>query len=257
MKKLSASLLVVVLLILSIFTVANAQPVIPSPTGYFFNDFAGVTSGEVRREIENTARELEEKTGAQIVVVIPQSLEEMAIDDYAYELFKAWKIGQKNKDNGVLLIVAPNERKSRIEVGRGLEGRLPDGKTGRIQDEHLLPFVKESNYDTGIKNTFITLANEVAAEYDVTLTGVQMNQPQGYRSTSKGGSKAIIIILAALVILDLIFNRGSITGFIIEMLLWNALLGGRRGGSGDGGFGGGGFYGGGGSSGGGGSDRDW
>ncbi|WHH60149.1 TPM domain-containing protein [Petroclostridium sp. X23] len=256
MKKLSASLLVAILLIFSIFTIANAQPVIPSPTGYFFNDFAGVTSGEVQREIENTARELEEKTGAQIVVVIPQSLEDMAIDDYAYELFNAWKIGQKEKDNGVLLIVAPNERKSRIEVGRGLEGRLPDGKTGRIQDEHLLPFVKESNYDTGIKNTFITLANEVAAEYDVTLTGVQMSQPQGYRSTPKG-SKAIIIFLAAFVILDLIFNRGSITGFIIEMLLWNALIGGRRGGSGDGGFGGGGFYGGGGSSGGGGSDRDW
>ena len=124
------------------------------PQHHYVRDFAGVLSSTAKQTVENMAKELEEKTGAQLVVVLIETLQGASIEEYANTLFRQWGIGQREQNNGVLLLIAPNERESRIEVGYGLEGRLPDGKTGRIQDEYLIPYLMEGDYDSGIIATY-------------------------------------------------------------------------------------------------------
>lgn len=92
------------------------------------------------------------KPGAQIVVVTVKSLEGQSIEEYATELFRKFGIGDSQKNNGVLLLCSTGDRLFRIEVGYGLEGTLTDGKTGRIQDQYIIPYLKNNNYNDGIKN---------------------------------------------------------------------------------------------------------
>jgi uncharacterized protein len=191
----------------------------------------------------------------------------MVLEDYSNQLFREWGIGQKGEDNGVLLLIALNDRKSRVEVGYRLEGRLPDGKTGRIQDEYLIPFLKQNDYDSAVVNTYYMLANEVAEEYNVELTGSDGYVPRRSERTNSSGNRFIPAVFVILLILDLVLFRGRITRFLIKMFFWGSVFGGRGGrggggfggGSGGGGFGGGSGGGGfgGGSSGGGGSSRGW
>lgn len=263
----------IIFFLLSPIGPAYAASAIPSPMDNYVNDFAGVLSSQTERKVRSLGQELENKTGAEVTVVIIDSLGGIPVEDYSNQLFREWGIGQKGKDNGVLLLIALNDRKSRIEVGYGLEGRLPDGKTGRIQDEYLIPFLKENDYDSGVVNTYYALANEVAEEYGVELSGLEGYVPSRSEdeTDSFGFIPAMIIILF---IADLVLLRGRVTRFLIDVLIWSLISGGRRGGRGGrggyggGGFGGGGFGGGsfgggsgggfgGGSSGGGGSSRSW
>ena len=143
-----------------------------SPTEDFYvYDGAQVLSAETERYIMNTNRELESKTGAQIVVVTVSSLEGIPLESYATELFRQWGIGDSEKDNGLLLLCAVEERQFRVEVGYGLEGDLPDGKTGRIQDTYMIPLLREDRFDEGIKNGYSAFLQEVAAVYGVSITG--------------------------------------------------------------------------------------
>ena len=121
--------------------------------------------------ILSTNQELESKTGAQIVVVTIPSLEGQSLEEYATDLFRQWGIGDGEKDNGVLLLCAVEDRLFRVEVGYGLEGDLPDGKTGRMQDEYIIPLLQENQFDAGIKNGYNAFLQEVAAVYDVSITG--------------------------------------------------------------------------------------
>ena len=90
----------------------------------------------------------------------------MYLLEYSTNLFRQFGIGDKEKNNGLLILIALEERKSRIEVGYGLEGVLPDGKTGRIQDEYMIPYFKDNNFDEGILNGYKALFKEVANEYN-------------------------------------------------------------------------------------------
>ncbi|GEM_PF-338284 len=140
---------------------------IVSPTSEFYvNDYADVLSEENEKFIVANSKELEAVTGAQIVVVTVQNLEGKDLESYANELFNAFGIGDKDKNNGVLLLLALEERQSRIEVGDGLEGRLPDGKTGRIQDQYMIPYYRENNFNDGLLNGYKAIYAEVSAEYD-------------------------------------------------------------------------------------------
>ncbi|HBK53067.1 MAG TPA: methanol dehydrogenase, partial [Syntrophomonas wolfei] len=132
---------------------------LPQPDRNFYClDQADMLSEESENAIINTSKNLQQKTSAQIVVVtVPTIGEDAVLEDYSLELFRQWGIGDKEKNNGVLLLIAQKERKSRIEVGYGLEGVLPDGKTGRIQDENLMPYFKNGQYDAGIINTYNAL----------------------------------------------------------------------------------------------------
>lgn len=126
--------------------------VVSQTKDFFVNDYAGVLTEETKNYIIQTNAELQQKTGAQIVVVTVKSLEGQSIEEYATELFRKFGIGDSQKNNGVLLLCSTGDRLFRIEVGYGLEGTLTDGKTGRIQDQYIIPYLKNNNYNDGIKN---------------------------------------------------------------------------------------------------------
>lgn len=122
----------------------------PSPVG-LVNDFAKILAPTTIAKLETQLQNHQNQTGQQIAVVTVTSLEGQPLENYANDLFKAWGIGQKNKDNGVLLLVAPTERQVRIEVGYGLEGILNDGRVGSIIRNQITPYFKQNNYDQGVQ----------------------------------------------------------------------------------------------------------
>jgi uncharacterized membrane protein YgcG len=123
------------------------------------NDFAGVLSSADRQTLLDVATDLEKTTSAQLAVVTIRSLEGGNIDDFAVKLFARWGIGQKGKDNGVLLLVAMDDRAGRIEVGYGLEGALTDARAGRLLEQTLFPSFREGRYGPGLIET----ARQIAA----------------------------------------------------------------------------------------------
>lgn len=145
--------------------------VVSPNSGFYVYDGAEVLSQETEQYILNNSRELQSKTGAQIVVVTIPSLKGQPLEEYATELFRQWGIGDVKKNNGVLLLCAVEDRKFRVEIGYGLEGDLPDGKTGRMQDEYIIPLLQEDQFDAGIKNGYNAFLQEVAAVYDVSISG--------------------------------------------------------------------------------------
>jgi uncharacterized protein len=122
------------------------------------NDFAGILSPSQRDTLEARCRTVREKTGAQIAVVTLKSLEGGQIDDFAVKLFERWGIGQKEKKNGLLVLVAIQDRKARIEVGYGLEPILPDALAGRILREQLFPAFRQQRYADGLTATVERIA---------------------------------------------------------------------------------------------------
>ena len=124
----------------------------------FVHDFAHVLGPEQRDVLEQRVRELQTKSGAELAVVTIKSLEGGQIDDFANKLFNRWHIGQKGKDNGVLLLVAVDDHKARIEVGYGLEPVIPDVLAGRILSEELFPQFRNGQYFEGLNRTVQRLA---------------------------------------------------------------------------------------------------
>jgi uncharacterized membrane protein YgcG len=121
----------------------------PTPRGYV-NDFANVIDAQREAQIDALVRETARMTSAEIVVVTVPTLDGMTVEDYAAKLFASWGIGKKGKDNGVLVLVAPGARATRIEVGYGLEPVLPDGLAGEIIRTSFLPRFRDNDYSTGI-----------------------------------------------------------------------------------------------------------
>lgn len=261
MKKIYA-LILAILIVLSFPATAFCIDFPPPQSNFFVNDFADVIDKTTEDDLQGAAVKLQEQTGAQVVVVTIDSLNDKTIEEYAYGLYNEWGIGQKSKNNGVLLLVAIVERESRIEVGYGLEGILPDSKTGRIQDQYMVPYFKDNDYTTGIAGGTLAVMQQVYSEYGIKI---EINDiipgSEYYPNTGGNINYGWIIPLLIFLLFDWIFLKGSIS----RGLLFLAFFGGGRGGGGGsgrsgfggGGFGGGGFSGGGGRSGGGGSSRGW
>lgn len=144
---------VVVTLALALLVLAPAagrgQPRLPDPAGPV-SDFANLLDDASEATVLQLLRDTEAKTTAEIAVVTVPTLQGVTVEDYAERLFRTWGIGQQKVDNGVLVLVAPNEREMRIEVGYGLEGVLPDGLAGEIVRTEFLPRFREDDYQGGI-----------------------------------------------------------------------------------------------------------
>ncbi|MCY6355145.1 TPM domain-containing protein [Clostridium sp. ZS2-4] len=256
-------LLIVILALLFVlipFQNIKAETKYPNPTSLkYVNDYADILDSDTKEYIVSVGKELEDKTGAQAAVVIINSLEGNEIRNYGVNLFRKWGIGQKDKDNGFLILMAMKEKKWSVEVGRGLEGAVPDILTNRVMQEAAVPEFKKGNFGAGLKNAYSIFVDNIAKEYGVTLEKSEKIDLNYKKEKNVQGNPVPIYILIGLVFLDIIFNRGRIIRFILQMLFWNSFFGGGRGGrGGGGGFGGGGFGGfGGGDSGGGGSSGDW
>jgi len=228
---------------------------LPALTGRVV-DQANIIPAGARTVIETKLAEFEAKSGIQLVVATVTSLEGQEIEPYANELFRSWKLGEKTKNNGVLLLVAPNERRVRVEVGYGLEGTLTDALAKVIITNAVAPRFKAGDFGGGISrgvDDIITVLTTDASEWQK-RPSLRLDNQQ----TSDPLSWLLMAGLIALVTL-LIVSPGFRWLFLNVLL--NILLnsGGSRGGgySSGGGSSGGGFSGGGGSSGGGGASGSW
>lgn len=136
-----------------LITVASAQGQgsLPKPAGRV-TDLANVIDAATEVDLDRRLDELERQTSSEVAVVTVTSLNGVPVEDYALQLFKEWGIGQAKTDNGVLVLVAPNEREMRIEVGYGLEGILPDGLAGQIIRENFIPRFRDDDYNGGIRD---------------------------------------------------------------------------------------------------------
>lgn len=228
-----------------------------TPTDRFFvNDFAEVLSAETEDDIYARGVALYNKTKAQAVVVTVESMDGEVIEDFAYDLANAWGIGEAEKDTGVLILLAVEEREVRIEVGSGLEGRLTDGKTGRILDNYAIPYLREDDFSTGLQQAYAAVVNEIYYEF-----GLETDEgyvPVDQLSDTYGEEIELpdwAAIIVVLVVIALVIAKPRL---LIFMGHGGRYHGGHGGGF-HGGFGGhgggGGFSGGGGGFSGGGSSR--
>lgn len=243
-----------VLLVLMYLTSIGWAMDLPDYTGdVYVQDFAYMIPQELEDGMKSAARILEDKTSAQIAVVTIKSLEGNDIEGYANELFRKWQIGDKEKNNGVLFLIAQQEQKFRIEVGYGLEGRINDAKAGDILRE-IAPYFQKGQFEQGIAQAFNKLVQEISTEYQIEAPQVS-EKPITVKKVKTTDSKEVKIpfwakaLLIAAVIYLAIFHPDVLLA-IIYMFSRGGGPGGFGGGSGGSRRGGGGSSGGGGASGG-------
>jgi uncharacterized protein len=255
-------------LLLLVHCAAWAQPVPPRPSPpRLVNDLAGMLRPDEVQALEQKLVAYNDSTSSQIAVVTVPTLGDNEIADYAQQLYETWGIGQKENNNGVLVLIAKKERKARIQPGYGLEGAIPDALAKRIISNTIVPAFRQQQYYAGIDRATDQLIALAKGEYKADQTTNRSRQ----RADDSSGSGWTIWVLVALLVLFLLFrSRGGGGGFgggrrnrgfggsMIPPVIFGDFSGGRGvfgGGSGGGGGGFGGF--GGGSSGGGGASGDW
>ena len=247
----SVSLAVVALLLG--LALAHAALSFPALSGRVVDD-AGILSADTRDTLTGLLAEHERQTGNQVVVVTLKSLQGTTIEQYGYQLGRAWGIGIKGKNNGALLIVSPSTHDVRIEVGYGLEGLLTDAQSKLIIQNVMLPKFRAGDYDGGVRDGTITVLQALGGH-----PTAQVSSPAASAEPSGDGGGFHIPIFLIVIILWFVFGR-----FFWPLFFLGGLGGWGRGGGGfggggfgGGGFGGGGFSGGGGSFGGGGASGHW
>lgn len=284
--------MLIIVLLVGLFSLNAYGLEIPkAPTeDIYVQDYASILSKEVKDDMLRMSRVLKETTTAELVVVTVPSMDGRPVEEYALNLFRQWGIGSEDQRNGVLLLVADEDREARIEVGYGLEGAINDAKAGAILDE-MIAYFQIDDYDKGIATAYSLLLNEILVEYNVdadvifegakAITPVTLQSPVLITDIFKIVGPLLLIIIGIMLVLSRIMGRGPF--WLIALLLRNLSTGRYAGpthrGPMDGGFGGGfwtghssGSFGGsshrsgptigrgkfgGGSSGGGGASRKW
>ena len=240
-----------ILLSCFIFPAGAATPTPPAMPRDYVTDLAGVVHDDAKVRLNALLRELEQKTTAQVLVLTVQSLDGESIEQFALTTKETWKLGQKGKDNGVLIVVAVNDRKYRLEIGYGLESVLPDSLVGTIGREYLVPYFKKGDYSSGIYSGTTAVASIIAENEGVQLAG---RQPVGGRDSIRRQPLTFMqkVLFGLFILVAGVYCITHPRQCLL--LLMVAQMGGGRGGwsGGGGGFGGGGFGGGGGGRGGGG-----
>lgn len=248
---------------LFIYSVSAQQ--IPAKPNTLVNDYTQTLKTNELSLLENKLVAFNDSTSTQIAVVLIQSLEGYDISDYAVTLFRAWGIGGKDKDNGILLLISKGDRKVWITTGYGVEGALPDAIAKRIVEQEIKPSFKEGNFYEGIDKGTDAIISYTKGEY-------KNDQPKKTKS-DKGFPGGLLILIIILIIYfisrggggggggrNVIGRRGGANIFWWSLLSGLANSGSSRGSSGGfGGFSGGGGFGGfgGGSTGGGGAGGSW
>ena len=254
------------------------------------NDYANMLSPGASQRLEQALAEFESSDSTQIVVLTINSLEGEILEEYAIKVAEAWRIGQTKLDNGAILLIAKQERKVRIEVGRGLEGVLTDLVSGRIIRGDISPYFKKNDYDTGITAGVSSIMQVVRGEYKAQPRDLK----QGKKSAEPVFTLLVFLLVAVvflgsiskilggaagaaglsligfltfpglgILILALLGAAGFVLGLLVTFLFGGGrgfggpFIGGGFGGGSSGGGGFGGFSGGGGSFGGGGASGDW
>lgn len=210
----------IILIFLLLFTTnvfaAPKIPPVPNPPRPI-NDFGGMLEQDAISQMEKVALALKKACGADLVVVTVENLDGYPIEDYALELFRKWGLGDKEKNNGVLLLVnkenalTDKSGRVRIEVGYGLEGAIPDGKAGRILDEYVLTAWSKKDFSLGIFQGFMATAALIAEEYNVDLSSAQdLSALKDYQTEDEELPLwAIILIVILVVFLNSLIIRNN------------------------------------------------
>jgi uncharacterized protein len=249
---------------------ALADPTFPALTGRVV-DNANILSPDVKAQLTAKLEDLENRTQRQLVVVTLPSLQGYEIEDYGYQLGRAWGIGQKKLNNGVLFIVAPNEKRVRIEVGYGLEPILTDALSSVILNTSVVPKFRQGDMQGGVVAGTDAIVQQLLLDAPAAKARVAAAEQSQQEEAPPRFNPIILIFIAFIVfsILSSIFRKrggpggGTGSGGLGSALPWIILGSGlgrggdSGGGFGGGGFGGGGFGGGGGSFGGGGASGSW
>ncbi len=247
-------------LLLIFFSLNAFADDIPGYSSYV-NDYAGVITEKDKASMESVAKEVEDKTGAQIAVLTVKSMAPYAsIEDFGMAVAEKWKVGQKDKDTGIIIILAMEERKVRIEVGYGLEGIFNDARTGRILDNTILPYFRGGDFSAGLRRGMFKIADTIGTEMDVELDERAKMQDNSF-TESLCLLLFFIIFVSIFVLMIRRMNNAKRTGRRYYGSSFGAMYPGyghgrgsfggfsSRGCGGFGGFGGGGFGGGGASRG--------
>jgi uncharacterized protein len=248
----------------------SAPPDLPMPPTYV-DDRAHVVNTEHAHALNGILQELEQKTGVQYIILTVDSTGGLPLEQFSIELLDKWKLGQKGKDNGLLFMIAVQDRAYRFETGYGLEGIIPDQFAGRVGREILEPYLKKGQYSQGIYEANLPVIRRIADGYQVTLTGMPaLSRPAANFGLPRGGTGGgsccgcpccgFLLILFLILILFRGFRRGRLWPWLLLPFLFRGFGGrghGRSGPYGGGPFGGrgGGFGGGFGRFGGGGGGR--
>lgn len=229
---------------------ATAQRSIAPHGAVWVHDEAAILSASAKAQLEAILQAHRDSTSNQIAILIVPSLEGEDIDGYAVRVFKEWKLGQEKKDNGVLFLVAMEERQMRIEVGYGLEGVLTDAMSSRINRNEVAPYFRQGNYEAGIQAATMAIIKVIAGEY--------VNDEPTVQKRKKKSPWGTIIFFIIMLIFMSRKNKGGGSGMggYWTAAMLGSMLGGSGRSSGSWG-GGGGDFGGGGFSGGGGSSDSW
>jgi len=232
---------------------AAAAPTFPTLSGRVVDE-AGILPVGVAASLDAKLAALEEKTTDQFVVATVKSLQGYEIQDYGYQLGRAWGIGQKDKNNGVILLIAPNERKVGFEVGYGLEGTLTDALTQVIIQNAILPRFRADDMAGGIERGVDDAIQVLSGDAE------EIQKLADKRPADSGFWNSVIpflVFFAIIIVINSMRSRGrraGLLGAVLGSAMWNSRSSGRSWG---GGSSGGGFSGGGGSFGGGGSSGSW
>ena len=219
------------------------------------NDYAGIINSNDEEKLEALLRDVEAKTSSQVALLTISSLQGENLEDYSLRVAQEWQLGQKEFDNGVLLLVAFSEKKIRIEVGYGLESIITDAKSGYIIRNYIVPAFKKGDFTSGITNGLLAISGLVTKEFEITDEQLARYNQQQKAGKQKQIPFGLIIFLFMFIFGGLGRRRG---GLFTALFLGSMLGGGSHSRSGSG-FGGGfgGFSGGGGSFGGGGASGGW
>lgn len=241
-RKLSSALAAALTVLIAVCVLAVpvlAEKAAYKPTERFFvNDFADVLDASTEDELYNLGANLQTQTTAQVVAVTVPNMDGADIDSFANELARSWGVGQGDKDNGVLILIAVEEREMRIEVGYGLEGALPDSRAGVIRRDIMTPYLSKDDFSKGMLEGYKAIAAQVYQEYGIDNPETKDYTNLDQYAEEEGASPVFVILMVIVVIL--VFG-----GRFFFPVFWG---GGHHRGGFYGGFGGGGFRGGGGFS---------
>jgi uncharacterized protein len=253
------TLLACALVCLPLVAARAAEVPIPPPPAQWATDAAGFMTPQALQAVNSRLENFERATGSQVLVWIGNTTGDAVLEDWTVRAFARWKVGRKGLDNGLVLFVFANDRRARIEVGYGLEGKVPDAIASRILNEVILPRIGAGDRDGAIEAGVDALLGAISGGTGGSAaerTPVERSEDSSRtRSTGRPMSYAQMVLVGLLAVgflVLLITNPG-----LAMYLLFSILSGGRGGGGGGGGFSGGGFSGGGGSSGGGGASGRW
>ncbi|MCF7954562.1 MAG: TPM domain-containing protein [Phycisphaerae bacterium] len=256
MRRQALNLIAVILITSAPAALCYGKASLPMPRNYV-EDYANVINQSQESSLNAILKELEQKTGAQYIVLTVKTTNGIPIQQYSIELTDEWKLGQKGKDNGFLFVLASTDRKYQFNTGYGLEGFITDRYCGQIGRDILVPSLKQGNYSEGIYQSNLQIVKKIAEQSGVVLTGM----PELKAVPSSRRSNALPCIFPLLFLALMIFGGRGVRTFFFAYLLSSSLGGyGRSGSYGGGGFGGssGGFGGGmGGGFGGGGAGGSW